>query len=310
MKLKTAYDIAVVGGGPAGSMAALEASKAGLSVCLLEKTSRIGSKVRCGEAMSVNALKYFFEIKEEWVSREISYCNINSPSGVKLKTKFSSDKCIILNRDIFDYDLAVMAQNYGCEVFTKTIANDLIIKNNRVEGLVVKQNDEEFLISSKLVIAADGVESRLGRKAGIKTQVKMKDMASGIEYFVKGIDIDSDALDMYVGSQVAPGGYLWIFPKSESSANIGLAISGKHSPDKSAKKYLGEENVVDLDLRMTSEDFAYLSHEFPSCFYRLGTFDGKNTSNLHTPTFNIDEDSLEIGAGLLSYIAIQQLNTL
>ena len=78
----------------------------------------------------------------------------------------------------------------------------------------------------------------------------------------------------------------------------------------SAKKYLGEENVVDLDLRMTSEDFAYLSHEFPSCFYRLGTFDGKNTSNLHTPTFNIDEDSLEIGAGLLSYIAIQQLNTL
>jgi len=240
LKLKTAYDIAVVGGGPAGSMAALEASKAGLSVCLLEKTSRIGSKVRCGEAMSVNALKYFFEIKEEWVSREISYCNINSPSGIKLKTKFSSDKCIILNRDIFDYDLAVMAQNYGCEVFTKTIANDLIIKNNRVEGLVVKQNDEEFLISSKLVIAADGVESRLGRKAGIKTQVKMKDMASGIEYFVKGIDIDSDALDMYVGSQVAPGGYLWIFPKSESSANIGLAISGKHSPDKSAKKYLDE----------------------------------------------------------------------
>ena len=108
MKLKTAYDIAVVGGGPAGSMAALEASKAGLSVCLLEKTSRIGSKVRCGEAMSVNALKYFFEIKEEWVSREISYCNINSPSGIKLKTKFSSDKCIILNRDIFTYWLDIV----------------------------------------------------------------------------------------------------------------------------------------------------------------------------------------------------------
>ena len=77
-----------------------------------------------------------------------------------------------------------------------------------------------------------------------------------------------------------------------------------------AKEFLGEENVVDLDLRMTSEDFAYLSHEFPSCFYRLGTNDGKNNSNLHTPTFNIDEKSLEIGAGLLAYIAIKQLDKL
>ena len=61
---------------------------------------------------------------------------------------------------------------------------------------------------------------------------------------------------------------------------------------------------------MTSEDFAYLSHECPSCFYRLGTNDGKNNSNLHTPTFNIDERSLEIGAGLLAYIAIKQLDKL
>ena len=53
---------------------------------------------------------------------------------------------------------------------------------------------------------------------------------------------------------------------------------------------------------MTSEDFAYLSHEFPSCFYRLGTNDGKIIQP--PPTFNIDEKSLEIGAGLLAYIAI------
>ena len=66
----------------------------------------------------------------------------------------------------------------------------------------------------------------------------MKDMESGIQYLVDDIDIDSEALDMYVGDKVSPGGYLWIFPKGERKANIGLAISGKYSPHKSAKKYL------------------------------------------------------------------------
>lgn len=79
---------------------------------------------------------------------------------------------------------------------------------------------------------------------------------------------------------------------------------------KAAIQYLGENNVVDLDLRMTAEDFAYYSQEIPSCFYRLGTsnFSKGITGNLHSSTFSVDEKSLEIGMGLMSYIAIQQLS--
>ena len=60
--MKSNYNVIIVGGGPAGSMAALECAKAGLKVCLFEKTSRIGSRFRCGEAMSKNALSYFLLI--------------------------------------------------------------------------------------------------------------------------------------------------------------------------------------------------------------------------------------------------------
>lgn len=78
-----------------------------------------------------------------------------------------------------------------------------------------------------------------------------------------------------------------------------------------AEEYLGEENVEDLDLWLGAEDFAYYSHVVPSCFYRLGTGnEAKNTTNgVHTPNFNIDEDAIEVGIGLMAWIALQQLES-
>ena len=76
-----------------------------------------------------------------------------------------------------------------------------------------------------------------------------------------------------------------------------------------ANEYLGKEKVHALDLRMTSEDFAYYSQVMPSCFYRLGTANTKEgiNSGLHTSTFDIDNESLRTSIGLMSYIAIKML---
>lgn len=80
---------------------------------------------------------------------------------------------------------------------------------------------------------------------------------------------------------------------------------------KAAVDYLGEENIVELDLWMGAEDFAYYTHEVPSCFYRLGTGnEEKGTTNgVHTSNFNIDEDAIELGIGLMAWIALNQLRT-
>ncbi|HCB47861.1 MAG TPA: amidohydrolase [Algoriphagus sp.] len=76
-----------------------------------------------------------------------------------------------------------------------------------------------------------------------------------------------------------------------------------------AKEYLGEENVIDLDIWMAAEDFAYYSQEIDGCFYRLGTRneDKGIVSGVHTPTFDIEEDALEIGAGLMAWLAVAEL---
>lgn len=76
-----------------------------------------------------------------------------------------------------------------------------------------------------------------------------------------------------------------------------------------AVAFLGKENVRDLEMRMTSEDFAYYSHTIPACFYRLGIRNESEgiSSNLHTSTFDVDERCLETATGLMAWITINEL---
>lgn len=78
-----------------------------------------------------------------------------------------------------------------------------------------------------------------------------------------------------------------------------------------AREYLGPENVVDLPIRMTSEDFAYYSQEIPACFYRLGTGNPARgiTSPVHTNTFDVDEDCLLHSTGLMAWLAVRELGS-
>ena len=78
---------------------------------------------------------------------------------------------------------------------------------------------------------------------------------------------------------------------------------------KAAEEYVGAENVVDIDITLGAEDFAYYSQLVPAAFYRLGTSNPSKgiTSYVHTPTFDIDEEALAIGPGLMAWMAIQEL---
>jgi amidohydrolase len=93
------------------------------------------------------------------------------------------------------------------------------------------------------------------------------------------------------------------YPYLENSPQLTQRIK------QAAAEYVGSENVVDIDLTLGSEDFAYYSQLIPASFYRLGTRNEAKgiTSYVHTPTFDIDEDALAIAPGLMAWMAISEL---
>ena len=184
------YDVIVVGGGPSGSMAAIEVAKAGFSVCILEKDRDIGTPVRCGEAIGFTGLNQFFKPKKNWIASKIEGISLVAPNGISVGVDFKSETGYILNRKFFDYDLSRIAADNGAEVFTKSYVKDLIFKHDYVSGVIVNYIGNDIKIKSKIVIAADGIESRVGRWAGIKTSVRMKDMESCLQYSVANIEYD------------------------------------------------------------------------------------------------------------------------
>ena len=234
--MRSSYDVVVVGGGPAGSMAAWEAANGGAAVCLLEKDRDIGYPVRCGEAVGHSGLVQFVELKDSWIAEKITSVKLISPNGSKVDVEFSAEIGYILNRRIFDYDLSRYAANAGAEIYTKSYVKGLLKDNGKVNGVILDFLGAEKQIKAKIVIGADGLTSRVGRWAGIKTQIRMKDMESAVQYSVSNVDIEANKMVMYVGNNYAPGGYLWVFPKGDRFANIGIGISGKYSKNKSAKR--------------------------------------------------------------------------
>lgn len=226
----TDFDVIVVGGGPAGSMAAEAAAKQGARVIILEKDRDIGYPVRCGEAVDTNGLTRFIEPDPAWIAATITKVRMRSPDNTKVD--FSAGAAgFLLHRRLFDYALANRASQAGAEIQTRAYVDGLIIEDDTVGGVKYQYMGEPRTLTAKIVIAADGVESRVGRMAGLRTATKLKDMDSGYQVTVGNVDIDQEMIDFFVGSNWAPGGYLWIFPKGDGMANIGLGINGRHVKD-------------------------------------------------------------------------------
>lgn len=235
--MKKEYDIIVVGAGPAGSIAARFAAEQGVSVLMLEKDRDVGYPVRCGEAVNKKGIEEFIEPNDKWIAAKINKFSLNSPDGTEVVIEFE-ETGYILERRIFDYELAKTASNAGAEILTRAYVNGLSFNDGKVSGVKYEFNGEQKEVKAKIVIAADGVESRVGRWAGLETFCDFRDMESCVQVTASGVTVSADTCYFYFGKDFAPNGYFWIFPKGENIANIGLGVSGLIGKKKSASTFL------------------------------------------------------------------------
>ena len=235
--MKKEYDIIVVGAGPAGSMAARFAAEQTVSVLMLEKDRDVGYPVRCGEAVNKKGVEEFIDSNEKWIAAKINKFSLNSPNGTEVVIEFQ-ETGYILERRIFDYELAKTASNAGTEILTRAYVNGLLFDSGKVSGVRYEFNGELMEAKAKIVIAADGVESRVGRWAGLETHCDFRDMECCVQITASNVNVNSDACYFYFGKDFASNGYFWIFPKGENVANIGLGVSGLIGKKKSASSFL------------------------------------------------------------------------
>jgi digeranylgeranylglycerophospholipid reductase len=233
-------DAVVVGGGIAGCVFAGLLARDGFRVVVLEKRPVIGVPVRCGEAAgSKKEISKFIPVDNGFIAAELNAARGFAPDMTFFESRMPGFG-VVLHRDKFDQALASQAARLGAEVRTHHEAVAVVRNGPRVTGVTVKDhsNGSSYTISSPLTVGADGIESFVGRWTGLSGHLRAREIHTAAEYLLEWDGFPSDAIELYVGTSVAPGGYAWVFPKGQRLANVGIGVHPTMAKHGTARDYL------------------------------------------------------------------------
>ncbi len=229
-------DIVVVGAGPAGSTVARRVAAEGFKVLIVDKRQELGAPIQCSGAVSRHALTangvtpddefiheaiYGFKIMDgNGGEDEIDYRKVKPDAYGK--GEGLNPLGYVVDRRRFDRYLLTQAERAGATAWLKAEAVSMEKTGEDVIVNIKHYNSLER-VKTKIIIGADGLRSQIGKWAGLKTHIKLKELASCLQIVVDGVETNG-LLELITGSQTAPGGYGWVFPKGHGYTEIGLGI--------------------------------------------------------------------------------------
>lgn len=230
------FDVIVIGASVAGLRSAEQLAERGLNVLCLDKKQEIGVPKQCGEGLGSGHLNRLnIKPDKSWAIAPMNGAVLYAPSGKSVEVDFGKTVGYVTERKQFEKFLAKKASKAGAIV--KVRSNVSRVKREK-NGVKVEVNDffkGEFF--AKMVFGCDGPSSAIANQLGLKIQLKPKDIDSGIQFEMTGIDFEQgNKIHLWFGNKVAPRGYVWLFPKGKQHANVGIGI-GSHIK-KPASDYL------------------------------------------------------------------------
>ena len=242
-------DVLVIGAGPGGGNAALQCARRGLSTMLIEDHSAIGTPVHCGECISDLACDNLnLDIPEHVISKRVHGIRVIFPDGTE---KCLTEEGYVLEKHLFERWIADKAVEAGASMHLshKLSSMDRVEENGRFVGWKCDGKGERFPIQAKVVIDASGVAAVCSKVVNIDEDTPLNTMGkvvAGMQYEL--LEVPSDGyLDFYIWPKYAEKGYLWMIPKCDGRANVGLVTEDRPRTKKALDEFIGITHFKELE---------------------------------------------------------------
>ena len=233
----TVYDLVIVGAGPAGSTTARFAAAAGLQVLLIDKRQELGAPIQCSGAISGHGLSsagiaaapefiheaiYGFAIYDDAGRRTVHDYRQLKPSEYG-PGEGKKPLGYVVDRRRFDRYLMTQAERAGTEVWLKTEGRGYTPGEDGLCTVHLTRYNQSIDVRCRVLVGADGLQSQVGKWAGLQTHIKITELAGCLQFIVDRVETEG-LLEIVTGHEWAPGGYAWVFPKGAGYAEIGLGV--------------------------------------------------------------------------------------